>query len=172
MAEYGINDWDNFKFPILSLDDLNLNEIINTTKSKIKKQEIFTDTELIELAITPILPKGRDNIIKQFYETADLISEIEFHDNDIKNSICGLVLMLTNIYFDKLEDVRKKIQGVYMTKIDCVVEFGQEKYDAGIQDKSEEIARDLLVDGVYSIEKISELTGLSIDEIEELKKDL
>ena len=29
MAEYKINDWDIFKFPILSLKDLNLEEIIN-----------------------------------------------------------------------------------------------------------------------------------------------
>lgn len=63
---------------------------------------------MIELAITPILPDKRQDIINQFFKTAELISRITFPNEDIKNSVCGLVLMLTNIYFDELEEVRKK----------------------------------------------------------------
>lgn len=70
MAEYKVNDWDIFKFPVLSLKDLDLTEIINTVETKIKKQVAFTDRELIELAITPILPDKRQDIINQFFKTA------------------------------------------------------------------------------------------------------
>lgn len=172
MAEYRINDWDNFKFPILSLDNLDLKEIIYNTKSKIKNKEPFSDRELVELAVTPILPKGKENIINQFFETADLISEIDFANNEIKNSVCGLVLMLTNIYFDKLEEVRKKIQGVYMVKVDCVVEYGQDKYNEGVHDSSIELAGRLLAEGIFSIEKISEIVNLPVEEIEEIKQGM
>lgn len=172
MVEYSINDWDIFKFPILSLKDLDLKQIIYTIETKIKNQDTFSDRELIELAITPILPTNRKDIIDQFFETADLISRIRFPNEDIKNSVCGLVLMLTNIYFDELEDVRKKIQGVYMGKIDCVVEFGQEKYEEGIADSSEEFARRLIKDGSFSDEKISEFTDLPLERIVELKNSI
>jgi len=176
MAEYKINDWDVFKFPVLSLKDLDLGEIINNTETKIKNKEAFSEKELIELAITPVLPSTREEIISQFFKTADLISQIEFPSNELKNSICGLVLMLTNIYFDELEEVRKKIQGVYMGKIDCVVEFGQEKYDAGLLEgalsKSEEFACNLLREGSFSDEKISRLTDLPLEKIMELRKSL
>ena len=63
---------------------------------------------MIELAITPILPDKRQDIINQFFKTSEIISRITFTNEDIKNSVCGLVLMLTNIYFDELEEVRKK----------------------------------------------------------------
>ncbi|MBP3791856.1 MAG: hypothetical protein ILA26_07490 [Methanobrevibacter sp.] len=172
MVEYSINDWDIFKFPILSLKDLDSKQIIYTIETKIKNQDTFSDRELIELALTPILPTNRKDIINQFFETADLISRISFPNEDIKNSVCGLVLMLTNIYFDELEEVRKKIQGVYMGKIDCVVEFGQERYEEGIIDKSEEIARRLIDDGGFSDEKISELVVLPLERIVELRNSL
>ena len=176
MAEYKINDWDVFKFLVLSLKDLDLGQIINNTETKIKNKEAFSEKELIELAVTPVLPSTREEIISQFFKTADLISQIEFLSNELKNSICGLVLMLTNIYFDELEEVRKKIQGVYMGKIDCVVEFGQEKYDAGLLkgalNKSEEFACKLLREGSFSDEKISRLVGLPLEKIMELRNSL
>jgi len=176
MAEYKINDWDVFKFPVLSLKDLDLGEIINNTETKIKNKEAFSEKELIELAVTPVLPSTREEIISQFFKTADLISQIEFPSNELKNSICGLVLMLTNIYFDELEEVRKKIQGVYMGKIDCVVEALQENYDAGLLkgalNKSEELACNLLREGSFSDEKISRLTGLPLEKIMELRNSL
>ncbi len=172
MAEYKINDWDVFKFPVLSLKDLDLGEIINNTETKIKNKEAFSEKELIELAVTPVLPSTREEIISQFFKTADLISQIEFPSNELKNSICGLVLMLTNIYFDELEEVRKKIQGVYMGKIDCVVEALQENYDAGVMDKSEEFACNLLREGSFSDEKISRLTDLPLEKIMELRNSL
>ena len=172
MAEYSLNDWDIFKFPILSLKDLDLKQIIYTIETKIKNQDTFSDRELIELAITPILHTNRKDIIDQFFETADLISRISFPNEDIKNSVCGLVLMLTNIYFDELEEVRKKIQGVYMGKIDCVVEFGQEKYEAGLNDRSEDFACRLIKEGSFSDEKISKLTDLTLERIIELRNSL
>ena len=127
---------------------------------------------MIELAITPILPDKRQDIINQFFKTSEIISRITFPNEDIKNSVCGLVLMLTNIYFDELEEVRKKIQGVYMGKIDCVVEFGQEKYDAGVRDKSEDLTKNLLSEGSFSDEKISQLTDLPLEKVKELKMTL
>ncbi|WP_407422339.1 hypothetical protein [Methanobrevibacter sp.] len=63
-----------------------------------------------------------------------------------------------------------------MNKVDCVVEALEEKYDEGKsegisqgeRDKSEEIAVNLLREGVFSLGKIAEITGLPISEVEAL----
>lgn len=86
MAEYNLNDWDSFKFPILSLRDLDKEEIINTIETKIENEDTCTNKELLELAITPILEKDRESIIAQFHQTKDIMSRIKFPDEEIKTS--------------------------------------------------------------------------------------
>ena len=100
------------------------------------------------------------------------------------------------MYFDKDDTMRKKIQGGFMNKVDCIAEYGEEQYNAGIdkglkegkiEGKIEgmiegkiEIIKNMLNDGDISaenaikrltsldcdLESISEITGLSIGEIE------
>ena len=109
-VKYKINDWDVFIFPIISLLNFDEREIISNTKQKINKQENFTDSELIELALTPIMVRGRKNIIHQFEETATLMNQISYRTQTIKESVYGIALMLGNMYFTKGDPMRKKIQ--------------------------------------------------------------
>ena len=137
--------------------------------------------------MTPILPNSKEEIIDQFNKTADLISKINFPNSEIKNSICGIVLMLSNIYFDETDAARKRIQGVYMGKVDCVVEALQEKYEEGLNqgnsegyskgyskgktENSIDIAKKLL-ERECSVNWISEITGLSVSKIEEIRDSI
>ncbi|MEE0025698.1 hypothetical protein [Methanobrevibacter sp.] len=130
-VKYKINDWDVFIFPIISLLNFDEREIISNIKQKIIKQENFTDSELIELALTPIMVQGRKNIIHQFEETATLMNQISYRTQTIKESVYGIALMLGNMYFTKGDPMRKKIQGDFMMKVDCVTEAIQENYNAG-----------------------------------------
>ncbi len=172
MAEYELNDWDSFKFPIISLKDLDLEEIIGNVESKIENCEAFTNRELIELALTPILENDKQGIINQFYKTTDMMSKIVFPDEEIKTSVYGIVLMLSSMYFEELDPIRKNIQGDLMGKVDCVMEACRESYDKGVSDgvsqNSEDIARRLLNMGKLSLLEISKTTGLSLDEIKKL----
>ena len=193
-VKYKINDWDVFIFPIISLLNFDEREIISNTKQKINKQENFTDSELIELALTPIMVRGRKNIIHQFEETATLMNQISYRTQTIKESVYGIALMLGNMYFTKEDPMRKKIQGDFMMKVDCVTEAIQENYNAGktegkIEGKKEgkkegkiEIIKDLLNEGELTTEStinklnslncdlktISEITGLSENEIKKI----
>lgn len=110
-AKYQINDWDTFIFPIISLLNIDEREIISNIKQKIIKQEKFTDSELIELALTPIMVQGRENIIHQFEETAALMNKIDYTTRKIKESVYGIALMLGNMYFTKGDPMRKKNTG-------------------------------------------------------------
>jgi hypothetical protein len=132
MVKYSINEWDIFQFPIISLLEINEREIISNIKEKINKQECFADDELIALALTPIMVRGRENIINQFKETALLMDKINYKTQKIKESTYAIALMLGNMYLDKDDPMRKKIQGDFMNKIDCIAEYGEEQYNAGV----------------------------------------
>ena len=188
---YSSGPCDNFSFPIFSFRDLDLEKIINNIESKIRSNDIFTVEELVKLAVTPLIPEKREDIIEQFYITADLISKITFYDSEIKDSVCGIALLLSEMYFKSDDPIRKQIQGVYMAKIDCIKEFGDEKFDEGksegiVEGISEGIAKgisegisegkidtikNMLADDL-PLEKISQYTGFSISEIEKIKNQL
>ena len=176
MAEYRINDWDTFKFPIISLNDLDKEKIINNIKIKMLNKDTFTNRELIELALTPILEKDKNSIINQFYETKDLMSEIDYPNEEIRTSVYGIVLMLSSMYFEELDVVRKDIQGDLMGKVDCVMEACRESYDdgvsQGISDGKDEIISNLLVNTDLSVEEISEGSGVPLERVIEIQKNI
>ena len=168
MAEYSINDWDSFKFPILSLNDLDKTEIINNIETKIKNNDTYTNRELLELAITPIREDDRQSIINQFRETKEIMSRVNYPNEEIKTSAYGVILMLSSMYFDELDSIRKEIHGDMMGKVDCVMEA----IENGKQDTRIDIAVNFLKNSNDSIEKISEITGLPLEKVKELKSNL
>lgn len=180
MAEYNINDWDSFKFPIISLKDLDKEEIINNIETKIENNEEFTNRELLELGLTPILDDTREKIIEQFFKTTEIMSRVEFPNLEIKESVYGLVLMLSSMFFDELDPLRNKIQGDLMGKVDCVMEACQKSYDEGVnkgisqgvEQNSLDVAKKMLSMGDYSLEEISDITGLSLDDVIGLKSNM
>ena len=58
-----------------------------------------------------------------------------------------------------------------MVKVDCVHEACRESFDAGASSRDITIARSMLMDD-FSFELISKYTGLSFDELKELKNSL
>ena len=154
-------------------------EIINNAEYKIDNNECFSLKELVELALTSLMPETREEIIKQFYKLADMMDGIIFEDEDAKVSFCGLVLLFSNIYFDANDSAREKIQGVFMTKVDCIAEMRQKQFDAGRDEGFDdgfgegllEVARNLLING-FSLDFISKNTNLPISKIIELKNEI
>ena len=168
MAEYSINDWDSFKFPILSLRNLKKDKIINNIETKIKNNDTYTNRELLELAITPILEDDRQSIINQFRETKEIMARVDYPNEEIKTSAYGVILMLSSMYFDELDPIRKEIQGDMMGKVDCVMEA----IENGKIDDRIETAVTLLEIGKLSLEEISKSTRLSLEKVMELKSNL
>lgn len=185
--DYSLNNWDRFKFPIVSLRDLDLEKILNRTKSKLKNNEEFTNRELVELALTPIMHETREEVINQFYETFDLMSMVDFPTSEVNNSTFAVSLLLSNMYFHKNDSVRKQIQGIYLMHIDCIEEKFQENYDngydsgydsgygSGINDGIQKTIKETVVEMLkndYSLSEIQKITKQSEEDILEIKKDL
>ena len=184
MAEYSINDWDSFKFPSISLRELDKEKIINNIETKMDNKDTFTNRELIELALTPILEKDKENVIDQFYETKEIMSKIHYPTDEIKTSVYGIVLMLSSMYFDELDPIRKYIQGDLMGKVDCVAEACNKSFEEGHSEGYSEghsegysegedmIVRNVLINSDLSVEEISRISGVSLDKVVDLKNKL
>ncbi len=100
-----------------------------------------------------------------------MMDEIIFEDGDAKTSFCGIILKLSDMYFEESDPIRKKIQGVFMGKVDCIVEMRKEEYDNGYGEAILKMAENMLLDNL-SVETVSRFTDLSISEITNLKRDL
>ena len=150
-------------------------EIINNAEDKIENSECFSIEELVKLALTSLMPGTREGNIKQFDKLADMMDGIVFEDEDAKISFCGLVLLLSNIYFDANDSAGKRIQGVFMGKVDCITQMRREQYDAGHdagrKDGLLEVARNLLING-FSLGFVSKNTNLPITKIKELRNEI
>ena len=104
---------------------------------------------------------------------------VSYDNIEIKESAYGIALMLANMYFDKNDPVRKKLQRDFMMKIDCIDEVIQESYEKGTNDgigmienllKNKKITPEDAIEQLLSIncdiDVISKITGLPKKEIE------
>ena len=167
VIEHKIGDADNFRIRIFNIRDLGFEQILNNAYDKIEKQEALSLEELVKLALTSLMPGTREGNIDQFYELSDMVDLIVFDCEDDKISFVGLLLLLSEIYFDTNDPICKKIRGVLMNRVDSIVEFGKEKYTEGLI----EAARNFLSFGL-SAEIVSENTALPLKKVKELQKEV
>ena len=185
---YSINDSIKFKIPIINIRDFGFEKTINNTKIKINKQETFQADELVKLALTSLMPETKNEIIQQFKKLNKYGKKIKFDSEKSKTSYYGLLLLLSNMYFDADDKIRKNIQRDFMNTVDCVKERFEEEYNAGY-DEGEKIGYDngekdgrekgyndgrekkigiKLLNENFPIKKVSQLTDIPI---EKLKKE-
>ena len=179
VVEYKIGDIDTFKIIIFNIKDLGFEKILSNANNKIRNNEIFDAWELVPLALTSLMPGTRKGNIKQFHELHNISEKIKFKNDDVRTSFFGLLLLLSNIYFDKDDLIRKKIQSDFMNKIDCIVEMRQEQYEAGMERGMERGIERGIIDTInkflsngFSLEAVSKGLGLSVAEIKKLLKEV
>ena len=63
------------------------------------------------------------------------------------------------------------IQGVFMGKVDCIVEMRREQFEAGFSEGLLEAARNFLMDG-DSLERVSKNTTLPMSVVEKLAREV
>jgi len=180
-------DGVNVPLKIVSLADSNKEEIINSIKQKHENNESFSDGELIDFALTPLMETGREKITEQFKKNYNLIINLNYPNEEIKNTVYGITLLLVNMYFDVSDPFRRKITGDLMNYVDSIDEFGYERYNEGINEgRIEErlsLIKTLLNDGEITVQSavkrlvdfeyetadIQKATGLSKAQIENIK---
>ena len=131
--------------------------------------------------------QGRENIIHQFEINSRLMAILDFPNHEIKESAYGISLLLANMYFEKDDSMRKKIEGDFMMKVDCVQEAIEESKNQGIQQGKEQgqinMIKELLKDKEITPEiaakhlitinctpnNIAKITGLNTQQIKKIK---
>lgn len=168
-----LNDTDRFKLKIINISELGFEKIINNTKTKIKKQEVFSAEELVKLALTCLMPETEDGKIEQFYQLKEMINQINYgEDKKAKQSFVGIILVLSNMYFEKDDPLRKELQRDFMNKVDCITEVMEEKELIGINKgmkmgKEEERLRSALkyLEAKIPIKTVSEISEIPEDKL-------
>ncbi|KRU26790.1 hypothetical protein VT91_04070 [Clostridium sporogenes] len=145
--------------------------IYKEVEKKIKNGIALEDIDLMNLILLPLMKSMKDKheLIK---DTIELAKEVK----DEKNQyfIIAGVLTSTDKFIDEkyANTVRSWLK---MTKVEKIFEKEKEKameeaMNKGEKSKAIEIAKNLM--DILSIEMIAKKTGLSIEEVENLKKDM
>ena len=165
IASYRIDDIDEFRFKIINIRDLDFEKIINNTKSKIKNNEEFMAEDSVKLALTSLMPKTKEKNINQFYYLSDISKEMKFENIESKKSFLSLILVLSNIFFEKDDNFRKDLQSDIMNKIDCFTERIEEVRDEVSEEKDIQYSIKFLEKG-FPIEDVSEIVDLPVEKLE------
>ena len=115
----------------------------------------------VKLALTSLMPKTKEKNINQFYYLSDISKEMKFENIESKKSFLSLILVLSNVFFEKDDNFRKDLQSDIMNKIDCFTERIEEVRE----ETSIDYSMKCLEEGI-PIDKVSKIVGLPVEKLE------
>ncbi|WP_298521703.1 hypothetical protein [uncultured Methanobrevibacter sp.] len=170
-----------FTFDIYSLMEEDGDNVINNIETKLENNKDFTDEELIDLSLVPLM--GSENTQEQQIEkSVELILSIDLEKNKVKNLVKSIAYLLTDKF---LEDGDKKtaICDALGGKMSAIYDYGQRREEEGIEIGKEEgieigkkegnkkMAKYMIKNGETN-EEIQKETELSLEEIEKIRKEI
>ena len=170
-----------FTFDIYSRMEEDGDNVINNIETKLENNKDFTDEELIDLSLVPLM--GSENTQEQQIEkSVELILSIDLEKNKVKNLVKSIAYLLTDKF---LEDGDKKtaICDALGGKMSAIYDYGQRREEEGIEIGKEEgieigkkegnkkMAKYMIKNGETN-EEIQKETELSLEEIEKIRKEI
>jgi hypothetical protein len=165
-----IDETVKFTFEIYSFTDEDGDIILNNIETKIKNDEEFTDEELIDLSLVPVM--GSVNSQEhQIEESVNLILNIDLEKYKVKNLVKSIAYLLADKF---LEDEEKKavICDALGGKMSAIYDYGQRQKNEGIKEgikEGKEIMVKYMIKEGKTNEEIRKETKLSIEEIEKIR---
>lgn len=164
------NDQIIFEPKVLSYEHMNGDKRLYELKNKIDNKEKLTQTNRLDLIFIPFM-KSKNSIITQIREVIELTNRIDYINNKEKNNIKLSQYILINQHIknpktkEKLKRMINMENSIFDDFFDDAIEIGEKK---GIKKEKENVAKNLIKLNLET-EKISEATGLTTTQIEELK---
>ena len=148
-------------------------EIYQSVKKKLENNETLSEKELMQLIILPLAKKGKEAKQKMIEQVVDLAKQIE--DENTQAFVITGILVSSDKFIDR--DYAKSVRRyLSMTKVFQILE--EEKQEAinlaekeGQRKSQLQIAENLIKAGVDTL-MIMKGTGLTKEEIEEIKKNM
>lgn len=146
-----------YRVKTISMASKDGDEVFNALIDKIQSGKDLTVHDIIELTFTPIMG-GKQSKVDKILQAIRLVKDV---DKNYRYDVESILYAFANKFLDKadLEKVKEELR---------VTEIGRSLVEEGKKEKAIEIARELL--DILSVEMIAKKTGLTVEEVEELKK--
>ena len=167
IVEYKYNKLNSFRYVVVGLNDLDTGEIINTVENKLKDKKIPTSREVILLSLVPLSKKG-SNIGVYIDRVVKLISKLKNLTISQLNLALGILWLTTDKFVkDALE--RSSICAMLGDKMSLMHEYGEDKYEKGMEQREEQIIVNWLKSG-DGPEIIAQKSEIPLDKVLEIKE--
>ena len=167
IVEYKYNKLNSFRYVVVGLNDLDTGEIINTVENKLKDKKIPTSREVILLSLVPLSKKG-SNIVDYIDRVVKLISKLKDLTISQLNLALGILWLTTDKFVkDALE--RSSICAMLGDKMSLMHEYGEDKYEKGMEQREEQIIVNWLKSGDEP-EIIAQKSEIPLDKVLEIKE--
>ena len=167
IVEYKYNKLNSFRYVVVGLNDLDTGQIINTVENKLKDKKIPTSREVILLSLVPLSKKG-SNIGVYIDRVVKLISKLKNLTISQLNWALGILWLTTDKFVkDALE--RSSICAMLGDKMSLMHEYGEDKYEKGMEQREEQIIVNWLKSG-DGPEIIAQKSEIPLDKVLEIKE--
>ena len=167
IVEYKYNKLNSFRYVVVGLNDLDTGQIINTVENKLKDKKIPTSREVILLSLVPLSKKG-SNIVDYIDRVVKLISKLKDLTISQLNLALGILWLTTDKFVkDALE--RSSICAMLGDKMSLMHEYGEDKYEKGMEQREEQIIVNWLKSGDEP-EIIAQKSEIPLDKVLEIKE--
>ncbi|WP_458405026.1 hypothetical protein [Methanobrevibacter sp.] len=170
--KYSYNRQNDFVYNVVSLRDLDIEEIINNIEPKIKNNEEINGHDLVLYALLPIIDiEHLDEHIKRV--TFNLLN-LKGYSISLKELSMGIEWLLVDNYVTD-EELRNILCDALGEKMSLIYEYGDRKEKNGIKEGRkegmEDVIKSLLKSGM-SCEDISQRINKPLNEIYEIADKL
>ena len=169
-VHYKFNKDSVFTYRVVNLKDLDAEKIINTVEPKIRKGLKIESEELVEYSLVPlIIGKDMEKYIRIIVQN---LLQVENISQSLKNLSYGIEWLIVDKFVEDKEN-RNILCDVLGERMSLIYEYGERREQKGKDDGIKEGMKELINDFIKSgttLEEISQKTGKSIQELEEILK--
>ena len=155
-----------FKPKISSFKKYDGDKFLNNINNKIKNNDQITFLETTNLGIVPLM-RSEYSPNDQILKTIELTRRIKNIDNELKNEILGVQVLLADKFVED-HDLKNQIMDVIDMNLDIVHDYGIYREEKGIEQEKLKTATNMINEG-YTTDQIAKITDLDANSIEQLK---
>lgn len=133
---YKYNKLNVFRYEVISLENLESEEIINNVKIKLKNNEMPNGKEIILLSLVPLSKKGK-NIVEYIYRVIRILFKLKDLTLSQKDLAFGIMWLTTDKFVDDSLE-RNIICDLLGGRMSLIHEYGENKYQDGKDDGIEQ----------------------------------
>lgn len=163
-----LSDMSLFTMYVVSFTDLSVKKTLNEIKLKIENNEKLNEWDMFYFTLVPFM-RNEQGIVDSLCKAVEFSEIINIDDENLWHSIISMHVALVK-KFVKDDTLKNRLVDVLNMRDNIIFEkFGRKQYEEGreegrvegINERSKEIAVELLKNKNLSLEYISDVTGLS-----------